>query len=72
MIYPMRKLFRKLQRWKKGKCSCDVMIVSISGAVASEKYEIVDEFAMMNQLKQSRRSVAASAMDMLIAVGNAV
>jgi hypothetical protein len=48
------------------------MIVSISGAVASEKGEIVDGFAMMNQLEQSRRSVAAIAMDMLIAVSNAV
>lgn len=48
------------------------MIVLISGAGASEKDEIVDGFAMMNQLEQSRWSVAAVAMDKLSEISNAV
>jgi hypothetical protein len=48
------------------------MIVLISGARASAKGEIVDGFAMMKQLKQSRWSVAAVAMDKLSEISNAV
>lgn len=48
------------------------MIVSNSGAAASEKDEIVNGFAMINQLEQSRVLVAVSAMDNPIEVCNAI